>query len=124
MAVSSQFKTFICDLFSGLGLINARSMFGGAGLYCEGVMFALIADDTLYIKVDEALKIDLAKLDCGPFMVDFGKDDQGPRPMNGYWSMPQSALDDPDEACQWGQRALDYAQSVHRPKNAVSDNTN
>lgn len=116
MAVSSQFKTFICDLLSDLGVISARSMFGGVGLYCDGVMFALIADDVLYIKVDETLKVDLAELDCGPFMVDFGKDDKGPRPMNGYWSMPQSAMDDPVEACLWGQRALDFARLKQRQK--------
>ena len=116
MAVSPQFKTFICDLFAGLGMINARSMFGGVGIYCDAVMFALVSDDALYIKVDEALKADLEVLGCGPFMVDFGKDDQGPRPMNGYWSMPQSALDDPDEACQWGQKALNFARSKQRPK--------
>lgn len=116
MVVSPQFKTFICDLFSGLGIISARPMFGGAGVYCDGVMFALISDDALYIKVDEALKADLTSLDSSPFLVDFGKGDQGPRPMNGYWSMPQRAMDDPDDACQWGQKALDFARSKQRPK--------
>ncbi len=115
MAVSEPFKTYICELLSGLGEVTTRHMFGGAGIYCDGVMFALIADEVLYLKVDEALKADLLVFGCGPFMVDFGKGD-GPRPMNGYWSMPPNALDDPDEACQWGHRALDFALQVQRQK--------
>ncbi|PHS27280.1 MAG: transcriptional regulator [Robiginitomaculum sp.] len=115
MAVSSQFKAFVCDLLSDLGEVSARPMFGGVGLYCEEVMFALISNEVLYLKADDKLKADLAEAGSGPFMVDFGKGDE-PKPMNGYWEMPQSAMDDMDEACQWGQKALDYAQHMQRLK--------
>ncbi len=115
MAVSTQFKAFIGEHLTGLGAISTRHMFGGAGVYCRGVMFALIADDVLYMKVSEAMKAELAPLGCGPFMVDFGKGDE-PRPMNGYWEIPQSAMDDPGEACEWGQGALDFALSQQSKK--------
>jgi DNA transformation protein len=115
MAVSKQFKDYICELLSGIGDVSTRAMFGGAGLYCDGVMFALIAGDRLYIKVDEPMKVVLADLGCGPFMVDFGKGKE-PKPMNGYWSMPEGALDDAEEACMWGQRALDFAQYMQHQK--------
>ncbi len=115
MAVSTHYKAFVCELLSGLGVISTRNMFGGVGIYCEGVIFAVIGGDVLYLKVDEAMKVDLADLGCGPFIIDFGKG-EGPKPMNGYWEMPQSAMDDADEACVWGRRALDYALHMQRQK--------
>ena len=51
---------FAVDLFSGMGPVEARRMFGGAGLYADGVMLGLIDDDVIYLKADEALKADLA----------------------------------------------------------------
>ncbi len=115
MAVSSQYKAFVCELLSGLGPITARNMFGGAGLYCDGVMFALIAEDSLYIKVDEPMKMALADLGCGPFIVDFGKGGE-PKPMDGYWSMPEGAMDNAEEACMWGKMALDFAHYMQHQK--------
>lgn len=65
-------------------------MFGGAGVYCQGVMFALIAGEELYLKADDNMQKDLDDLGCGPFMVKFDKW-ENPRPMKGYWAMPESA---------------------------------
>lgn len=35
------------DLFSGLGDIRVRKMFGGGGVYYDGRMFALLADNEI-----------------------------------------------------------------------------
>lgn len=114
MAVSAEFTAFVCDHLCGLGEVSARNMFGGAGVYCRNVMFALIAEEALYFKADEAMQAELKALDCGPFMYDPGKG-EAPRAM-GYWTIPDSAMDDPDEACDWGKRALDFALSKQKPK--------
>jgi len=53
MALSADFLDFLQDQLRGLGRITSRRMFSGAGLYCEGVIFALILRDTLYFKVDD-----------------------------------------------------------------------
>jgi len=109
MSVSDPFKTFICDHFSALGTVSTRNMFGGAGVYVRGVMFALLAGDVLYVKADADMVTELAELGSQAFKVDFGKG-KGPHSM-GYWTLPESAMDDPFEAEQWGQRALAFALS-------------
>lgn len=53
MAAGDAFLAHVLELLDGLGAVGARRMFGGYGLYRNDVMFALIADDTLYFKVDE-----------------------------------------------------------------------
>ena len=52
MAVTEGFKNFVRDLFADFGPVTIRNMFGGAGVYADGVMFAILAEDTLYLKTD------------------------------------------------------------------------
>lgn len=109
------------DLFSGLGPVLIKRMFGGAGVYAEGRMFALLAEDTIYLKVDPALKADLAAAGSNPFIW---RPDSGPKAGQavemGYWSLPDSALDDPDEACAWARRAVAVAQAAAHAKPKTS----
>ena len=111
MAVSQDFMEFACELFSDLGPTRARRMFGGAGVYAHDVMFALIADDVLYIKAEGALAEDLAAEGCEPFV--FTPKSGEPVEM-GYRRLPEAALDDPETAARWGRRALDLALSKRR----------
>jgi len=53
MAVTEGFKDLVRDLLGEFGPVTIRNMFGGAGIYADGVMFALLADDVLYLKADE-----------------------------------------------------------------------
>ncbi len=54
MPVSDDFLNYVLDQLSAWGSVSVRRMFGGAGLYREGRMFGLIADDVVYLKVDDA----------------------------------------------------------------------
>ena len=54
MSVSDEFLEFVVDQLSSWGGVTARKMFGGAGLYRDGKMFGLIADDVAYLKVDDS----------------------------------------------------------------------
>lgn len=113
MAVSGEFLDFACELFSGLGPVRSKRMFGGAGLYAAEVMFALVADDVIYLKGDEALAADLEALGCGPFL--FTPKAGEPQPMR-YWRLPEEALDDEGTARVWGARALDVALRAKQRK--------
>ena len=95
----------MADLFAAFGPVRTRRMFGGAGLYAEGVMFALEADGTLYLKADAALAADFEALGCVPFSYEA----RGRRRVISYWSVPEAALDDPDEMAHWARRALAVA---------------
>jgi DNA transformation protein and related proteins len=106
------FHEFVRELFAKMGPITVKRMFGGAGVYTEGLMFALLSDDVIHIKVDGALKSDLIAEGCGPFVW---TPRQGPRAGEqidlGYWRLPEAALDDPDLAVEWGRKALMVARA-------------
>jgi DNA transformation protein and related proteins len=101
---------FACELFAGLGSVTARRMFGGAGVYAQGRMFALIADEVIYLKADEALKRALREAGSEPFIwIPDSGPKKGQRIEMSYWRLPDAAMDDPDEAVRWGRQALGVA---------------
>lgn len=110
--MADSFDDFVRELFEGVGPVQIKRMFGGAGGYADGVMFLLLGDDAIYIKVDEALKAELREIGCGPFVWE---PRSGPRAGEkvdlGYWQLPERALDDPDEAAEWGRKALAVAKA-------------
>lgn len=111
------FHEFVRELFAGLGPVQVKRMFGGAGGYAEGVMFLLLADDAIYLKADEALKAELKAEGCGPFVW---TPENGPRAGEklemGYWRLPDAALDDPELAIAWGRKALAVAKARAKAK--------
>lgn len=111
------FHDFVRELFAGLGPIQVKRMFGGAGVYAEGRMFALLADDVIYLKADDALKAALKAEGCGPFVWEPSSGPRaGERVEMGYWRLPDAALDDPELAALWGARALAVAMAKPAPK--------
>ncbi len=81
-------------------------MFGGAGVYAEGVMFALLADGEIYLKADAALAARLAAEGATAFVYEKG----GRSVAMGYWRLPEAALDDADIAAAWASAALVVAR--------------
>lgn len=96
------------DLFAGLGAISHRKMFGGAGIYTEGVMFALVLSDEIMIKATGSFAEDLEALGSTPFVYEA----KGKSSKMSYWRLPETAFDDPDEALDLGQRALTCAHEA------------
>lgn len=106
------FHAFVRELFRGVGAISVKRMFGGAGIYAEGLMFGLIGDEVIYLKADAALKTELAREGCGPFIWTPANGPRaGEKVEMGYWRLPDAALDDPDLAAQWGRKALGVARA-------------
>jgi DNA transformation protein len=103
MAVSPDFLDMVLELFEPLGGVTHKRMFGGVGLSRHDLFFALLAEDTLYLKVDDITRPDFAAAGCEAFHP-FG----GDKAM-GYWSAPLEALEDPDALAEWARRALDAA---------------
>ena len=104
----SDFHAFVEELFAGFGPVRIKRMFGGAGIYAGEVMFGLIDDDTIYLKVDEALKAEL-QAEGSVSWVYMGRSE--PMTNTSYWRLPEAALDDPDEAVAWARKALAAAQA-------------
>ena len=105
MAVSDEFLEYIIDQLSMLGCVTARRMFGGAGLYCDGRMFAVVADDVAYLKVDDSNREDFIKAGSSPF---------NPYPEiatgRSYYEIPPDILDNPGVLAEWAQRSLAIAR--------------
>ena len=99
----------IQELFSAFGPVSVRRMFGGAGIYAEGTMFALVADGAIYLKTAPEGTEAFARERCGPFSY-ATKD--GTRQITSYWQMPDRLYDDPDELAQWARGALAVARAA------------
>src|SRR5437867_6252149 len=67
LKVSEGFKSFVLDQLAELGDVTPRAMFGGVGLYHQGVFFGIVARDTLYLKVDEVNRADYERAGMKPF---------------------------------------------------------
>lgn len=106
MTASADFIAHITDLMAGLGPVSAKRMFGGAGIYADGLMFGLVIGDVLYLKADADTKRAFEAEGLGPFVYD-GK--SKPIAVN-YWRVPDRLYDEPDEMCAWARIALDVAR--------------
>src|SRR5687767_194536 len=87
----------IREVFGGLGLVRIRKMFGGHGIYRGDLMFALEAEGELYLKADEEVVGVWRELGSRPFTY---RDRNGRSATMSYWLMPDSSLDDPEEAAE------------------------
>jgi DNA transformation protein len=98
---------YIRELFAVFGTVQVRRMFGGAGLYADGVMFGLVSDGQIYLKADAATAPDFEREGCVPF--EYGTK-TGKRAIMSHWRLPDRLYDDPDTLAQWAQAALLVAQ--------------
>ena len=105
MAKRNEFVDYLLELLEPLEGVSAKSMFGGFGIFKDGLMFGLVADDTLYFKVDDFNRFEFERLELGLFM--YMKGDK-PMPMS-YYKAPEAALDSPDEMQAWAKSAFEAA---------------
>ena len=113
MAPSADFLDFLRDQLRGLGRITTRRMFSGAGLYCDGVIFALILRDTLYFKVDDGNRSAYEAEGLEPFTYEArGKTVR----IGAYWQVPERLFDEPDEMLDWARGALAAARRAPAKK--------
>lgn len=105
MAVSSAFRAFVLEQLEPFASLQARAMFGGVGLYGDGRFFALLDDDRLYFKVDDATRADFEALGSGPFLP-FG---DPAKPMRGYYEVPGDLLEDGERLEPFARAALAVA---------------
>jgi DNA transformation protein len=113
MGVTASYKEHLVDLLAAFGPLSVRNMFGGAGVYKDGVIFAIVVDDTLYLKADEVSARDFAAEGKGPFTYRPGN--RSPVAMS-YWEVPDRLLDAPDELVAWAQRAHAVTLEAARQK--------
>ena len=107
------YREFLADLLSPLGGVTMRRMFGGLGIYRDGVIFAVVIGEGLYFKADAETAPDFEAEGCGPFVYT----GNGGRPVQmPYWRAPERLYDDPEEFVAWARSAVAAAARLAAAK--------
>lgn len=102
MSGDASYIDYLQELLSGLGNVTARRMFGGYGFYHDGLIFAIVVEQRLYLKVDDETRATFAAADCEAWVYD-GK---GKPTQTSYWSVPDEAMDSSEAMTPWARRAF------------------
>ncbi|MBV9108633.1 MAG: TfoX/Sxy family protein [Gemmatimonadetes bacterium] len=111
MPVTPEYRAYVLEQLGRVAPVTHRSMFGGVGIYSDGIFFALMADDALYLKVDDSNLGDFEAVGTGPFSP-FGD----PSMVMRYYELPADLLEDPDALRPWVFKAIDVARAARRKK--------
>jgi len=115
MKPKSEFVGNLEDVFALFGAIEAKRMFGGYGVYHDGLMFALVAHDVLYLKADETSAGAFVELGLPQF--EYGK--SGKITRMSYYAAPEEIFDNPEQAKKWANRAYEAALRARKPMKKV-----
>ncbi|OCW58710.1 TfoX/Sxy family protein [Hoeflea olei] len=97
----------ICEMFDSLGEVTIKRMFGGKGIYHEGVILALEVGGDILLKADAESAPVFREAGAGQWVYE-GKARARPVAMP-YWSIPDAALDDAVEMARWVRFAWEAA---------------
>ena len=103
--MSDDFSDHLRELFSDVGPIDLRPMFGGHGVYLGATIVGIVLDETLYLKTDEATRARFKAAGCAPCVYDM----KGRALTMSYWSVPAEAMDSPQAMRPWAELARDAA---------------
>jgi DNA transformation protein and related proteins len=109
MVASDSFAEFLRDQLAPLGGISTRRMFGKTGVFCDGVMIAMVTDDTLFLRVDEQSRAAFKEAEAYP-PLNYRK--KGATIDLAFWRAPDRLFDEPDELVTWARIALAAARRV------------
>jgi DNA transformation protein and related proteins len=105
MANRNEFLDHVLEMLAPLGRVSARAMFGGYGLYCDGLFFAIVLDDVLYLKADEESRAAFERSGC----ENFSYQRMGKRATLNFYRAPEDTLESPQFMLPWAKRALHCA---------------
>ena len=106
----------ITDLFSGLGAVSIRRLFGGKGIYFDGVIVAVEIRGELMLKADGVSAPDFAA--AGARQWTYTGSRHGRLVSMPYWTVPDSAVDDPEEFASWARKAYEAGLRAGDDKHA------
>jgi DNA transformation protein and related proteins len=109
MVASDSFAGFLREQLAPLGRITLRRMFGKTGVFCDGLMFGMVTDDTLYFRVDDANRAAFKEAESFP-PLNYAK--KGETIDLSFWRAPERLLDESDEFVTWAREAMGAAHRV------------
>jgi DNA transformation protein and related proteins len=109
MVASDAFAEFLREQLAPLGRVTMRRMFGKTGVFCDGVMFAMVTENTLYVRVDHQNQATFKEASSFP-PLNYAK--RGSTIDLAFWRVPERLFDEPDELVTWARAALAAARRV------------
>ena len=111
MSVSPDFLGYVLEQLGLLRGVSSRRMFGGVGLYSEGLFFGLIDDDVLYLKVDDSNRADYTSRGMEAFQPFKDK----PLYSMAYFQVPADVLEESEELARWARKSCAVALASRKP---------
>ena len=99
-------------LFEPVGTVSVKRMFGGHGVYADGLFFALEQGGEVYLKADDEAKAVFANAGSAPFVYTA----RGKPMTTSYWRLLASAYDNSDELKRWSELAIEAARRAAAAK--------
>ena len=109
MVASPDFAEFLREQLEPIGRVSMRRMFGKTGVFCDGVMFGMVTDNTLYVRVDDQNRAVFKEAESSP-PLNYRK--KGETIDLAFWRVPERLIDEPDELVAWARAALAAAHRV------------
>jgi DNA transformation protein len=107
-----EYVAHIVDLLQFIGPVESKSMFGGFGVFLEGLMFGLVANNELYLKVDDQNRQDYEDLDLQAFSYA----QKGKEFKMSYYQAPEEAMEDAELLSTWASNAYGAAMRTAAKK--------
>lgn len=102
----SDFSEYLVELFAELGVVTIKRMFGGSGVFFDGLMIGLVADEVLFLKVDDETRDQFESRGLEPFVYE----KNGRKIRMSYCEAPTEAMDAPEDMKTWAELALAAAR--------------
>src|SRR5437588_7384939 len=115
MVASDSFAEFLREQLAPLGRVTMRRMFGKTGVFCDGVMFGMVTDNMLYLRVDDHNRAAFKEAESFPPLSYVKK---GCTIDLSFWRAPERLFDEPDELVTWARTALAAAGRVAAKRTA------
>ena len=114
MQQTDTLQDYVEDLFSPLGRIKVRPMFGAKGIYAGEDMFAILEKDRIYVKIDDEAKAELAAAGSAPFIWTNPK--TGQTLTMSYMALSDAIMQDRQAVTEWAQRGLSIVIQARKSK--------
>ena len=119
MVASAGFAEFLREQLAPLGRVTMRRMFGKTGVFCDGVMFGMVTDNMLYLRVDDHNRAAFQEAEAFP-PLNYAK--RGHTIDLSFWRAPERLFDEPDELVAWARAALEAARRVAAKRERTAPN--
>ena len=109
MVASDSFAEFLREQLAPLGRVTMRRMFGKTGVFCDGVMFGMVTDNMLYLRLDDRNRAAFEEALSSPLL---SYEKKGSTIDLAFCRAPERLFDEPDELVAWARLALEAARRV------------